>query len=269
MNIFEYPFLLKSLIISLWLSVVFALLGIFVFIKRMSFFSDGIAHSAILSLGIAFLFNFNILISAILTGIFFALIIYYLEKKTKIHTDTLIGIVFVSSLSLGLVLMSLKSSYQPELLNFLIGNILTISNIDFILTIIFSVLILIFLSFYFSKITLVLLDPTEAKLRKINVNFYELLFYLILGLTVILGIKLVGIILITAFLILPPAIASLITNYFRSFIIASIVFALINVISGFLVSNLYNFPLGASIVLSASIIFFILFLVTRFLAINR
>jgi zinc transport system permease protein len=261
MNIIEYSFFLKSLISSLWLSVVFALLGVFVFIKRMSFFSDGIAHSAILGLALAFLFNFNILLSALITGIIFSLLIYYLERKTKIHTDALIGLVFVSSLSLGLILMSLKAGYQPELLNFLIGNILTISDFDFVLTIIFSILILILFLFQFSKLTLALLDPVEAKLRRLNVSFYEFLFYLILGISVILGIKLVGVILITAFLVLPPAISSLISNSFKSFYLLSIVFALMNVFLGFFISNFYNFPLGASIVISASALFFILFLI--------
>jgi len=260
-NLIEYSFLLKSLIISLWLSVIFALLGVFVFIKRMSFFSDGIAHSAILGLALAFLFNFNIILSALATGITFSLLVYFLERKTKIHADTLIGLVFVSSLSLGLILMSLKAGYQPELLNFLVGNILTISDFDFILTIIFSILILIFFLFQFFKLVLILLDPVEAKLRKLNVNFYELLFYLILGISIILGIKIVGVILITAFLILPPAISSLIANSFKSFYILSIIFSLINVFLGFLISNLYNFPLGASIVISSSCIFFLLFLV--------
>ncbi|GIW66018.1 MAG: membrane protein [Candidatus Parcubacteria bacterium] len=265
MNLFEYPFLLKSLIISFWLGIVFALLGIFVFIKRMSFFSDGIAHSSILGLAIAFLLNSNILLFALLNGVIFSLLIYYLERKTKIHSDTLIGLVFVSSLSLGLILMSLKSSYQPELLNFLIGNILTISNFDFVLTIIFSVLVLTFIICQFPKIILALLDPVEARLRKINVNLYEFLFYLILGISVILGIKLVGVILITAFLILPAATSSLVSSSFKSFIYLSIIFALFNVVFGFLISNFYNFPLGASIVLSGFFIFFNLFLIKNFL----
>jgi zinc transport system permease protein len=161
--------------------------------------------------------------------------------------------------------MSFKSGYQPDLLNFIIGNILTISDSDFIFTIIFSVIILIFLIFNFSKLTLILLDPIEAKLKKINVNFYEFLFYLILGISIILGIKLVGIILITAFLILPPAISSLISSSFKSFYILSIIFSIINVFLGFFISTFYNLPLGATIVLSSSIIFFIIFFITQIL----
>ncbi len=260
MNIFEYPFLLKALISGLWLSVIFALLGIFVFIKRMSFFSDGVAHASILGLALAFLFKFNILISALISGIIFSLTIYYLERKTKIHSDTLIGLIFVSALSLGLILMSFKPSYQPDLLNFLIGNILTISNLDFIITIIFSSFVLSILIFQFPQIVLSLLDPVEAKLRGINFNFYELIFYFLLGLSVILGIKLVGVILVTAFLVIPPSISSLIARSFKEFIFLSFLFSLTNTLFGFLIANFYNFPVGASIVLVGSLMFFIFFI---------
>lgn len=259
MSIFEYSFLLKALISGLWLSIIFSLLGIFVFIKRLSFFSDGVAHSSILGLALAFLFKFNILISALVSGIIFSLAIYYLERKTKIHSDTLIGLIFVSGLSLGLILMSFKPSYQPDLLNFLIGNILTISDLDFIVSVIFSLFILSILIFRFSQVTISLLDPIEAKLRGINFNFYELIFYLFLGLSVILGIKVVGVILVTAFLIIPPAISSLIAKSFKQFIFLSVLFGLINTFSGFLIANFYNFPVSASIVLVGSVIFFIFF----------
>ncbi len=259
MSIFDYPFLLKSLVSTLWLSVVFALLGVFVFIKKMSFFSDGVAHASILGLAIAFLLNFNILVLALIAGALFAVLIFCLERKTKIHTDTLIGLIFVSALSLGLILMSLKSAYQPELLNFLIGNILTISYFDFILTNIFSLLVLLILFFNFKKTLLSLFDPVEAKLRKVNVNFYAILFYLILGTSVILGIKLVGVVLVTAFLIIPPSISSLIAKSFKQFVLFSVVFGFFSSLFGFLVADFYNFPVGATIVLVGSALFFVFF----------
>lgn len=261
----DNPFVLKSLIISFWLSITFALLGIFIFIKRMSFFSDGIAHAAVLGLAVALIFNLDILIFSLLVGIFFSILIFFLERKTKIHTDTLIGLVFVSSLSLGLILTTTKFSYQTDLLNFIIGNILTISDLDYLITIIFAIFISLILIWKFDKILLVLLDPVEAKIKKINITLYELLFYIIIGISVILGIKLVGVILVTAFLILPPAISSLISKSFRTFLELSIIFAVINVILGFLISNMYNLPLGASMVLCGSVIFFISFLVKNLL----
>ncbi len=263
-----YPFLIKSLIVSFWLGIVFSILGILVIVKRMSFFSDGIAHASVAGLAIAFLLGFDPLLLALISALFFAYLIYFLERKTKIHTDTLIGLIFVSALSLGLILMSQKSGYQPELLNFLIGNVLAISDLDFYLTIIFASIILILLIFLFPKFLLVALDPIEAKLRKINVQFYEILFYLILAVSVILGIKLVGVILVTAFLILPPATSSLISPSMKNFIFLSIIFSIINIGGGFLISNSYDFPLGASIVLFGAIVFFFVFAIKYLLKIE-
>ena len=254
-------FFINSLIASLWLAILFSVLGIFILIKRMSFFSDGIAHASILGLAISFLLGSNPLIFALLSAIFFSFLIYLLERKTKIHPDALIGLVFVSALSLGLILMSQKAGYQPELLNFLIGNVLTLSKFDLYLTIIFSLIILTVIVFKFKEFFLVSLDPVEARLRKINITFYEILFYLLLGISVILGIKLVGIILVTAFLILPPVTSSLVASSFRNFIFFSIFFGLLNVILGFSLSYLKNLPLGPSIVLSGFFVFFLIFIV--------
>ena len=253
-------FFINSLIISLWLAVLFSILGIFVLIRKMSFFSDGIAHASILGLAISFLFNSDPIIWALLSAIFFSLLIYFLEKKTKIHTDSLVGLIFVSALSFGLILISQKPGYQPELLNFLIGNVLTISQLDVYLTIIFSIIILSIIILKFPKLFLTFFDPIEARLKKINITFYEILFYILLGISIILGIKLVGIILVTAFLILPPVTSCLIAPSFRNFVFFSIFFGLISVIFGFFLSYLKDLPLGASIVVCGSLIFFLIFI---------
>lgn len=256
----SFSFLINPLIASLWLVVLFSVLGIFVLMKRMSFFSDGIAHASVLGLALGFLLGLDPLLFALISALFFSLLIYFLERKTKIHTDALIGLIFVSALSLGLILMSRKAGYQPELLNFLIGNVLALGKFDIYLTVIFSIIILTIILFQFQKIFLVSLDPAEARLRKINVGLYEILFYLLLGSSVILGIKLVGVILVTAFLILPPITSSLIAPSFKHFVIYSILFGVISIISGFSISYFYDFPLGASIVICGSLIFFTIFI---------
>jgi zinc transport system permease protein len=260
MTTIEYQIIFKSLIASFWLSITLALLGIFVLTRKMTFFSDGIAHSAILGLALAFLLNFNLFFTSLIFVILLTLIIFILENKTKIHTDTIIGIIFVSSLSLGLILMSKKASYQPELLNFLLGNILLISNFDFILTIIITTLILIVLIMNFEKIMISLIDPIEGHLRKLNPKSYQLLFYFLLASSVLLGIKISGVILVTAFLVLPAATSSLISLSLKRFIFFTVLIALTNVSLGFLISFKYFSPLGASITLAGSILFFIIFI---------
>ncbi len=258
-EIFSYTFFIKSLLISLWISLVFSILGIFVLIRRMSFFSDGLAHSIILSLALAFLFNQNFFYFALIGGFLFSCLIYFLEKKSKIYSDALIGLIFVFFLSLGLILMSQKAGYQPELLNFLVGNILSLNNFDFFFVLVVSFVILVFLILNFKKFSLVLTDKIEAKIRGINVDLYEFLFYILLGSTVVLGIKIAGVVLVTAFLILPPTIASLIATSYRGLLFFSIFFGLLNSFLGFLISGIYNFPISASISFVGSIFFFIFF----------
>ena len=260
LEIFNYPFLIKSLILSFWLSLVFSFFGIFVLIKRMSFFSDGIAHASVFSLALAFLLNLDFFLISILGAIIFASLIFYLERKTKIHTDALIGLIFVSFLSLGLILISLKSGYQPELLSFLIGNLLTISDFDFYLILFFSIISIISMIFLFKKMILVFLDRTESHLRGINVNFYEYLFYVFLAISVILGIKVMGMILVTAFLILPPMIASLISRSFKQMIILTLTLSVLNVMISYMLSFNFNLPLNATIILWNSIVFYFVFL---------
>lgn len=252
--------LAKALIITLWLSVVFAIFGIFVIIKRMAFFSDGIAHAAVLGLAIGFTMGLsNNIIIIILESIIFAILIFLLEKNTKINPDALVSIIFVISLSFGLIILSSQKGYQPELINFIIGNPLVMSNFDFYFILIFCLLTLIFIIFNFKKILLVILDPTEARLININSYIYELVFYIFLALSVVLGIKIGGVMLITSFLILPPTIASFIAKSLQDLISKSIIIAVVSVIVGYMLAYLYNFPVSASIILFSSIIFILMF----------
>lgn len=252
--------LAKALIITLWLSIVFAILGIFVIIKRMAFFSDGIAHASLLGLAIAFMMGLsNNIIIIIFESIIFAIVIFLLEKNTKINPDALVSIIFVISLSFGLIILSAQKGYQPELINFIIGNPLVMSNFDFYFILLFCLLALIFIIFNFKKILLAILDPTEARLININSYVYELFFYIFLALSVVLGIKIGGIMLITSFLILPPTIASFMANSLQALIAKSIIIAVISVMVGYILAYVYNFPVSASIILFSSVIFIIVF----------
>lgn len=266
MEILLTPLFLKPLLLTLWLSLVFSILGIFVLIKRMSFFSDGIAHASIFSLALAFLFNFDFVILGILGVILFSSLIYFLEKRTPIHSDALIGLIFVSFLSLGIILVSTKQGYQPELLNLFIGNILTINDFDFYLSLVVSFFILLFIIINFSKLILISVDQTEAILRGLKINFYEYIFYLLLGIITILGIRIMGIVLVTAFLILPPMTASLISSSFKRMVFLSIFFGLLFTLTGFIVSFLFNLPLGATIILLQTFAFYLIFIIKLLLS---
>ena len=140
-----------------------AALGIFVVLRKMAFFSDGIAHTALAGVAIALLVGQQPLVWAVGMGVVFSVAIYFLEKKTDIAPDSLIGILFTSSLALGVVLMNFKKGYQPDLLSFLFGNILTIRSGELWIIIPLAAVILGFVLFNYRKYLFICLNDELAK----------------------------------------------------------------------------------------------------------
>ena len=169
LEIFELQFMQRALITGLILAVILAYLGIFVILRKMSFFADGIAHSSLAGVAIGILASFYPLGAAIIFSLLMGFLIYYLEEKSKLSSDTIIGIIFSSGLALGAMLMSFKSGYQPELISFLFGNILAITWLDSLVIAVMGVVVLIFIKYYYKKLILL-----SKVLTLVYVNFFPL-----------------------------------------------------------------------------------------------
>jgi zinc/manganese transport system permease protein len=163
-------------------------------------------------------------------------------------------------MSLGVILISLRSGYQPDLMSFLFGNILAIKTTDVILITLLSFLICLFLLSKHKQITLIALDPETAYLEGINVNLLQIIFYIILATSVVLGVKILGIILVSALLIIPASTAKLISRTFKGLIIRSIIICEATVLAGILLSYYLDSPTGPVIVLVGTALFFFIFL---------
>lgn len=257
-NILQFAFMQRALLAGVILAFLLSLLGIFMVLKKMSFFGEGVAHASLAGIAIGILAAFNPVITALVFGTVFALLMYFLERKTKISIDAIIGILFTGSMALGIILINLKKGYQPELLSFLFGNILTISKNDLLIILILSVIIGVFVLSYFNPLTLLTFDWESAYLKGINTTFLEIGYYVALSMAVILGVKLLGIILVSVLLIIPPSIAKIIAPSFKKMVILSIVIGEITVISGLIVSYILNLPSGPVIVLVGAGLFLLL-----------
>ena len=152
MEIFSLPFMQKAFLVGGLVGVVLPYLGVFTTLKRMSFFGDGIAHASLAGVAIGVASGFTPFGMALLIGVLFGAGIYFLEKKTTLSSDAVIGIFFTTGLALGVILLSLQRGYQPDLISFLFGNVLTISEGDIFLISIFSALILSLISSFLSCI---------------------------------------------------------------------------------------------------------------------
>lgn len=257
LEIITLPFMQRALLAGLALGAILPFLGAFVVLKRMSFFGDGIAHASLAGVAIGILAGVSPFGVALAVGVAFAIAIFILERKANLTSDAIIGLIFTTGLALGVVLLSMQKGYQPELISFLFGNILTLGMSDVILIGIAAVVILGVIIATHRPFTLVVLDRTTAWLRGIPVGAYEFFFYIVLALAVVLGVKLLGIILVSALLIIPPTTAKLIAGSFKGLLITSGIAGEAAVLSGLVISYYADLPSGATIILAGASIFFI------------
>jgi zinc transport system permease protein len=268
-ELLQLPFMQRAIVAGVALGILLALLGIFVTLRRMAFFSDGIAHAALAGAAIGLLTRFSPLVSAMIFSMFLACLIYWLERKSSLSSDAIIGILFTSGMALGIVLISLRKGYQPELLGYLFGNILAIRRQDLALIVVLAVLITAFIISHRRKLTLLALDREMAYMAGINPDFYQLLLYNMLACALVLGIRILGVILVSAILIIPVSTARLLSRSFRALAIWTVIIAEATMLGGLLLSYCLDLPSGAVIVLTGTVVLILAFIASTILRRRR
>jgi zinc transport system permease protein len=263
-ELLQLPFMQRAIIAGAVLGVVLAYLGVFVTLRKMAFFSDGIAHAALAGAAIGLLTRFSPLLSALIFSMVLAGLIYWLEKKSNLPSDSIIGILFTSGMALGIILISLRRGYQPELLAYLFGNILAIRRQDLALIALLSLLIMGFILTQKRKLTLLTLDREMAYMAGVNPDLYQLLLYIMLAAALVMGIRVLGVILVSAILIIPVSSARLLSRSFKTLVWWTVGISEGVMIGGLLISYYLNLPSGAVIVLTGSTVFALAFAASGF-----
>lgn len=263
LDMLSLPFMQRAFITGMILGFMLAALGVLATLRKMAFFGEGVAHASLAGIAIAVLTGLAPIPVAIIWAIIVAILIFFLEEETKLSSDTSIGILFTTSMAAGVVLMNFSEGFQPELLSFLFGNILTITQIDVWLIAIAAVVIITWFFTFLRPLTLMSLSEETAQVKGIHVKTQKLLFYLALAIATVLGVKILGIILVSALIILPPSIARLYTNSFKSYVFNSIISAEMMIIIGLTGSYLLDVPSGASIVIAGATLFAFTSLLTK------
>lgn len=251
------PFMQRAFAAGAVLALVLATLGIFVTLRKMAFFGDGIAHSSLAGIAIAVLAGISPLPVALVWAIAVALLIWWLERYTRLPSDTLIGIFFTASMALGVVLMSFSRGYQPELISFLFGSILAIRMADLLVIFPVAAAILGWVAVSFKQLTYMSLTEESASVSGVPVRMQTVALYVALAAATVLGVKILGIILVSALMILPAATSRLLTGTFRSHVATTLVVAELMMFAGLTLSYLYDLPSGATVILVATALFFI------------
>lgn len=262
-NLLQFPFMQRALLGAVLMGILGGLLGSFVTLRQLSFFSHAVGHASLVGVALGVLLQINPTWMLLPFTLVFGVIVLYFVDKTDLGSDSILSIVLSGALAIGIILSSLIQGYRGNLMAVLFGDILAIDVTNLILTLLVLVVGSIFLLSTLRQQILLTLNPDVAKVQGIPVELYRYGFVILLSLAVAVAIKAVGVLLVNAFLVIPAATAKLISQQFSRFLLLSVVVGSVSSITGILVSGIFNLAAGPSIVLVQFLLFIAVFLVSK------
>ncbi|MBX3044470.1 MAG: metal ABC transporter permease [Candidatus Kapabacteria bacterium] len=257
LEMFEYPFLQRALLAGILIGFSASYFSVFVVQRRISYIGSGLAHAAFGGVALGLLLGIEPLLTAIPFTLFIALLTVYLKEHSKISTDSIIGILYSVSVAFGIIFLALKDDYTADAYTYLFGSILTVSSSDIWISGGLALLSLITLKLYWGRWAYATFDRELAKSDKLPVLADDYTLMLMTALTVVLAIKIVGIILITAYIVIPGSFARLVSNRFMTMTVVSISMGIISSIAGLILSYHLDLPSGAVIIVLQALLFVI------------
>lgn len=252
-EIFQYEFMRNALIAAILTGILCGIIGTFIVLRKIVFISDGIAHSAFGGVGIGYFLKIYPLIMAIPFSILSAFIIFLLSKKTNIEEDSAIGIILVLGMAVGILFIYLTPGYATDLMSYLFGSITLIPNSDLILMFVLDIIIILIVFKFYREFVFASFDEEFSKIVGIKTEHLYLLLLSLIALSVVVIMRVVGIILLIALLIIPVVISKNFAKNVKSIIFLSVFLGIIFSIIGLFFSYEFNLPSGATIVLIAII----------------
>ncbi|WP_307905675.1 metal ABC transporter permease [Haliovirga abyssi] len=255
MDLLKYSFFSNAIIAGILTAISCGIIGTYIVAKRKVFISGGITHSSFGGIGIGYFLGINPIITAAIFAVLSAIGIEYIAEKGEIREDSAIGILWSFGMALGIILIYITPGYAPNLMAYLFGNILAVSTFDINAMLLLNLIIIFFFMFFYKEILYISFDEEYMKTKGLPVTLFKYTIATLIALTIVINIRVVGIILVLSLLTIPQAISALFSNSFRNIMILSIFFAFIGTMSGLIFSYLLNIPSGASIIFSLVILF--------------
>ena len=247
-SMFSYSFIQRALIVGILISLCAALLGVILVLKRYSLIGHGLGDVGFASTSLAVVLGLPVMAVSIPVVIVAACLIMFYSQRIKSGGDVTIGIVATGALSLGVIITAVSGGFNVDVSDYMFGSILAMSNADVLMSLVLSVIIIVMYVLFYNRLFLITCDEAFAKSRGIKVGFYQFVIALLTALTVVLGMRMMGSLLISSLIIFPAVTAKKLVQSFRSVVILSVIFSIICYIFGIICSFVFNLPTGASIV---------------------
>lgn len=258
----SYPFIVRALAVGLMVSLCAALLGTSLVLKQYSMIGDGLSHVGFAALAVAYAFNAAPLAVAIPVCVIAAFGLLQIRENSKIKGDAATALLCSGALAIGVMTVSITTGMNTDVCNYMFGSILAMSEADVKLSVILSIIVLIVYVLFYHRIFTVTFDETFASATGTRTRLYNMILALLTAITVVLGMRMMGTLLISSLIVFPSLTAMRVCNRFLTTIVLSGILSVCCFCAGITISFLGSVPTGACIVV-VDIVVFILFIIVE------
>lgn len=254
-DLLSYSFIRHAILAALFMSVACGIAGTYIVARRMVFISGGITHASFGGVGIGFFFGFSPLAGAAIFAVLAALATENLTRRKILRNDSIIAILWSLGMALGIIFIYLTPGYAPNLMSFLFGSIITVTQSDLWLMFVLALVVSLVFIFFYKPILYVAFDEQFAKIRGIPVMLLNYILIVLVALTIVLSIRTAGIILVLSVLTIPQNITNLFTNRFDHIMIGSVILGFLASLTGLFISYYLDIPSGATIIFTLVVMY--------------
>lgn len=247
-NLFEYSFVLRSMLGALFASITAGLAGTYIVSRRLVFLSGGVTHASFGGIGLGYYLGINPVVGAAVFGLGSAIGMEYMSARGKMREDSAIGILWALGMAVGIIFIYLTPGYAPNLMSYLFGSILTVTDGDLVALGVISAVLIIYTAIFYRTLLYISFDENYARTFTRHVDLFRYVSVGLAGLAIVLNIRMAGVIMIIALLTIPANIVMLFTRRYLRIIVLSTVVSFAGISAGFVISWFTNLPTGATIV---------------------
>jgi zinc transport system permease protein len=250
-NILQYEFMRNALIAGLLVSIACGVIGTFVVIKRIVFISGGVAHAAYGGIGLAYFLRWNPVIGAIIFSLFSAFAMGAVQRKTKERADSIIGVMWAMGMAIGIIFLDLTPGYKADLMSYLFGSILAVPSGDLWVMLLMNIVIILLMVIFFKELIGVSFDEQFATIENVPVDWIYMLLMAMIGFSVVMLMRVVGLIMVIALLTIPASISAMFLKDIRKIMVLASLLGMIFTTIGLFLSYYLNLTSGATIIVIA------------------
>ncbi len=248
----QLEFMQRALMAGVLVSVACGIIGTYVVVNRFVFVSGGIAHAAYGGIGLGYYLKTSPVLGAIVFSVGVALAMGAVQRKTRERADTIIGMMWAIGMALGIIFIDLSPGYVADLMSYLFGSILTVPRADLVIMVMLDIVIIALVAVFYKELLAASFDETFATAANVQVDAIYLLLFCLVALTVVMLMRVVGLILVIALLTMPAAISGQFTSDLKRMMVMSVILGIVFTTVGLWLSYILNLTSGATIILTSA-----------------